>query len=94
MSASLGYQYDSWNDLNYINEMRQVAETMLFLYSLITISNNTLSMMVSYDVFENDTASWRPLMTERDDFWEPSKTGETRALVLLVAVLDISNGMN
>jgi len=31
-------------------------------------------MMVSYDLFGNDTASWRPPITERDGFWEPSGT--------------------
>lgn len=32
-------------------------------------------MMVSYDLFGNDTASWRPPLTERDGFWEGSGSG-------------------
>lgn len=74
MSASLGYQYGCWNGLKYINHTAQVAETMTFLNSLVNISSNALSMMVSYDLFGNDTALWRPPMTERDGFWEPSGT--------------------
>ncbi|BAT79222.1 Pectinesterase inhibitor 51 Pectin methylesterase [Vigna angularis] len=74
MSASLGYQYGCWNGLKYINHTAQVAETMTFLNSLVNISSNALSMVVSYDLFGNDTALWRPPMTERDGFWEPSGT--------------------
>ncbi|QCE15251.1 pectinesterase [Vigna unguiculata] len=74
MSASLGYQYGCWNGLKYINHTALVAQTMTFLDSLVIISSNALSMMVSYDLFGNDTASWRPPITERDGFWEPSGT--------------------
>ncbi|ESW09700.1 hypothetical protein PHAVU_009G148900 [Phaseolus vulgaris] len=80
MSASLGYQYGCWNGLKYINHTALVAETMSFLESLVTLSSNALSMMVSYDIFGNDTASWRPPMTERDGFWEPSGTPGLGAL--------------
>ncbi|CAJ1974691.1 unnamed protein product [Sphenostylis stenocarpa] len=74
MSAALGYQYGCWNGLKYIDHTPQVAETMTFLDSLVTLFSNALSMMVSYDLFGNDTALWRPPMTERDGFWEPSGT--------------------
>ncbi|KAH0887973.1 hypothetical protein HID58_050402 [Brassica napus] len=73
MSAALVYQYDTWSALKYVNDTAQVGETMSFLDGLIHVTSNALSMMVSYDNFGDDLASWIPPATERDGFWE--KTG-------------------
>lgn len=75
MSAALLYQYDCWSALKYANDTRQVGEAMAFLDSLTRISSNALSMIAAYDVVGNDTASWRPPLTERDGFWEGSGSG-------------------
>ena len=76
MSAAVGNQYGCWSGLKYANDTGQVGETMAFLDSLIGHSSNALSMIVSYDLFGNDTASWRPPMTEREGFWEGLGSGE------------------
>ncbi|KAG2334487.1 hypothetical protein Bca52824_005667 [Brassica carinata] len=74
MSAALVYQYDTWSALKYVNDTAQVGETMSFLDGgLIHVTSIALSMMVSYDNFGDDLASWTPPRTERDGFWE--KTG-------------------
>ncbi|CAH2073369.1 unnamed protein product [Thlaspi arvense] len=73
MSAALVYQYDSWSALKYVNDTKQVGETMSFLDGLIHLSSNALSMMVSYDNFGDNVASWTYPATERDGFWD--KTG-------------------
>ncbi|XP_023636498.1 probable pectinesterase/pectinesterase inhibitor 51 isoform X2 [Capsella rubella] len=73
MSAALVYQYDSWSALKYVNDTSQVGETMSFLDALIHLSSNALSMMVSYDNFGDNVASWTSPATERDGFWD--KTG-------------------
>lgn len=39
-------------------------------------SSNALSMMVSYDIFGKDTASWKSPRTEREGFWEMAPTGK------------------
>ncbi|CAH8353708.1 unnamed protein product [Eruca vesicaria subsp. sativa] len=70
MSAALVYQYDSWSSLKYVNDTAQVGETMSFLDGLIHVTSNALSMMVSYDNFGDELASWTPPATERDGFWE------------------------
>uniref|UniRef100_A0A2N9H6L8 pectinesterase n=1 Tax=Fagus sylvatica TaxID=28930 RepID=A0A2N9H6L8_FAGSY len=70
MSAALLYQYDCWSALKYANDTHLVNETMSFLDSLTQLTSNALNMVVSYDVFGNDTASWVPPRTERDGFWE------------------------
>ncbi|XP_061345043.1 probable pectinesterase/pectinesterase inhibitor 51 [Gastrolobium bilobum] len=74
LSAALAYQYDCRNGLMYANDTRAVGETMTFLDSLAVLSSNALSMAFSYDVFGNDTASWKPPQTERDGFWENSES--------------------
>lgn len=53
---------------------------MAFLDSLIGLSSNALSMVASYDLFGNDTASWRPPLTERDGFWGDSGSGSGSGL--------------
>ncbi|XP_010422945.1 PREDICTED: probable pectinesterase/pectinesterase inhibitor 51 [Camelina sativa] len=73
MSAALVYQYDSWSALKYVNDTSQVGETMSFLDGLIHLTSNALSMMVSYNNFGDNVASWTYPATERDGFWE--KTG-------------------
>ncbi|XAR73195.1 Pectinesterase [Bertholletia excelsa] len=72
MSAALAYQYDCWSGLKYANDSQMVNKTMAFMDSLIGLTSNALSMIVSYDVFGNETGSWKPPMTERDGFWEAS----------------------
>ncbi|KAA8531050.1 hypothetical protein F0562_005759 [Nyssa sinensis] len=70
MSAALLYQYDCWSGLKYVNDTQRINETMAFLDSLIGLTSNALSILVAYDVFGNETGSWKPPMTERDGFWE------------------------
>ncbi|XP_052196617.1 probable pectinesterase/pectinesterase inhibitor 51 [Diospyros lotus] len=76
MSAALLYQYDCWSALKYANDTQLVNQTMAFSDSLIGLTSNALSMIMSYDIFGNEIGSWRPPMTERDGFWEgPSGAG-------------------
>jgi len=75
MSAALAYQYNCWSGLKYANDTELVFKTMSFLESLTNLSSNALSMILSYDLFGNDTASWRTPLTERDGFWEDSVSG-------------------
>ncbi|CAH8281685.1 unnamed protein product [Eruca vesicaria subsp. sativa] len=70
LSASLVYKYDSWSALKYVNDTEQVVETMTFLNGLINVTSNALSMMVSYDNYGDNVASWTPPETERDGFWD------------------------
>ncbi|CAM8948911.1 unnamed protein product [Rhodiola kirilowii] len=80
ISAALAYQYDCWSGLKYVNETSKVNETMSFLAGLIEQTSNALSIVVAYDVYGKDTASWKPPRTERDGFWEPvSGTGSSSA---------------
>ncbi|KAL5982640.1 putative pectinesterase/pectinesterase inhibitor 51 [Asimina triloba] len=74
MSAAELYQYDCWSALKYVNTTHRVNETMAFLDGLIQLTSNALSMIFSYDHFGNDTAKWRPPMTERSGFWGDSST--------------------
>ncbi|KAL8193880.1 hypothetical protein R6Q57_026122 [Mikania cordata] len=69
-SAGLAYQYDCWSALKYVNDTKMINETMSFLNTLIEYTSNALSMMRAYDVFGDETASWRAPATERDGFWE------------------------
>ncbi|XP_058786546.1 probable pectinesterase/pectinesterase inhibitor 51 [Vicia villosa] len=75
MTAALSYQYNCWSGLKYANDTSLVFKTMSFLESLTGLSSNALSMILSYDLFGNDTDSWRPPRTERDGFWEDSGSG-------------------
>ncbi|KAJ4966896.1 hypothetical protein NE237_018745 [Protea cynaroides] len=77
MSAALSHQYDSWSSLKNVNDSQSVNETMAFLDSLIGLTSNALSMMISYDLFQDKLDSWRPPMTERSGFWEDGGTGES-----------------
>ncbi|KAJ9177792.1 hypothetical protein P3X46_012965 [Hevea brasiliensis] len=74
MSAAVAYQYDCYGGLSYQGgNSQEVNETKAFLDNLIGLSSNALSMIVSYDLFGNETRSWRPPKTERDGFWEDPK---------------------
>ncbi|KAG5000242.1 hypothetical protein JHK87_021314 [Glycine soja] len=75
LGAALAYQYDCWNSLKYANDTEMVGKTMLFIDNLETLSSNALSMAFSFDAFGNDTASWKPPVTERDGFWEAVGSG-------------------
>lgn len=77
MSAALLYQYDCWSALKYVNDTGKINETMAFLDSLTGLTSNALSMIMSYDLFGNDTDSWKPPATERSGFWEGG--GQTSA---------------
>ncbi|KAJ0233912.1 pectinesterase/pectinesterase inhibitor 51 [Hirschfeldia incana] len=79
LSAALVYQYDTWSALKYVNDTKQVGETMSFLDGLIHVTSNALSMMVSYDNFGDSVASWTPPRTERDGFWEKAGPGLGRS---------------
>ncbi|XP_058097304.1 probable pectinesterase/pectinesterase inhibitor 51 [Magnolia sinica] len=72
MSAAVLYQYDCWSALKYVNTTQRVNDTMAFLDSLTKLTSNALSMIVSYDLFGDDTALWKPPMTERSGFWGSS----------------------
>ncbi|XP_031267759.1 probable pectinesterase/pectinesterase inhibitor 51 [Pistacia vera] len=74
-SAALTYQYDSWSALSYVNDTKLVDETMSFLDSLMRLTSNALSMMVSFDNFGDDFNTWRAPETERAGFWEKVAEG-------------------
>ncbi|KAJ4950132.1 hypothetical protein NE237_026964 [Protea cynaroides] len=70
MSAALAYQYDCWSGLKFVNDSQLVNQTMAFMDSLIGLTSNALSMMISYDLFQDKLEDWRPPITERSGFWE------------------------
>ncbi|XP_018815067.1 probable pectinesterase/pectinesterase inhibitor 51 [Juglans regia] len=72
LSASLQYQQGCWSALKLVNDTQMVNSTMSFLDSLVGLTSNALSMVFSYDIFGNETGSWAPPKTERDQFWEGS----------------------
>ncbi|KAI3747383.1 hypothetical protein L6452_09837 [Arctium lappa] len=69
-SAGLAYQYDCWSALKYVNTTSMINETMSFLNTLIDHTSNALSLMMAYDVYGDQIASWVAPKTERDGFWE------------------------
>ncbi|XP_015573562.1 probable pectinesterase/pectinesterase inhibitor 51 isoform X2 [Ricinus communis] len=76
MSAALAYQYDCYGGLSYHGGNTQaVNDTILVINSSIALTSNALNMVVSYDLFGNETKSWRPPKTERDEFWEGPALG-------------------
>ncbi|XP_042495345.1 probable pectinesterase/pectinesterase inhibitor 51 [Macadamia integrifolia] len=75
MSAALCYQYDCWSGLQYVNDSQMVNQTMAFFDSLMGLTSNALSMMISYDLFRDKLESWKPPMTERSGFWEDGGVG-------------------
>ncbi|XP_002517239.3 probable pectinesterase/pectinesterase inhibitor 51 isoform X1 [Ricinus communis] len=81
MSAALLYQYDCWSALKYANDTSDTNKTMSFLDSLMLLTSNSLSMVMSYDIYGNDTKLWTPPKTERDGFWEGSESGSGGGLV-------------
>ncbi|KAL4363394.1 hypothetical protein GQ457_04G034360 [Hibiscus cannabinus] len=81
MSAALCYQYNCWGALKYSNDTKLVDETMAFLDSLMKYSSNALSMMVAYDNYGEDMASWVPPKTERDGFYEKGSGSDAKKLV-------------
>lgn len=81
MSAALAYQSDCYGGLSFQGgNSQEVNETKAFLEDLIGLSSNALSMIVSYDLYGNDTRLWRPPKTERDGFWEEPKVGSEMGL--------------
>ncbi|XP_050205410.1 probable pectinesterase/pectinesterase inhibitor 51 isoform X2 [Mercurialis annua] len=101
MSAALAYQYDCYGGLTYHGDNSQaVNDTTLFLNSSIAYSSNALSMIVSYDLWDNQTRSWRAPRTERDGFWEGQGLGNEIGfkgefpLELRVDVIVCKNGRN
>lgn len=56
MSAALAYQYDCYSGLKKVNDSKEVNDTMASLLSLTGLTSNALSMIVSYDLFGNETA--------------------------------------
>ncbi|KAG2316857.1 hypothetical protein Bca4012_067760 [Brassica carinata] len=80
MSAALAYQYDCWSGLKTVNDTEQVLDTITFLDDLVKLTGTALSMMVSFDNFGDDVASWIHPATERDGFWE--KTGPVSGTIL------------
>eukprot|EP00262_Sarcandra_glabra_P004326 TRINITY_DN1527_c0_g1_i1.p1 TRINITY_DN1527_c0_g1~~TRINITY_DN1527_c0_g1_i1.p1 ORF type:complete len:315 (-),score=4.15 TRINITY_DN1527_c0_g1_i1:111-941(-) len=69
MSAALLYQYDCFSALKYVNDSQRVNETMAFLMALMGLTSNALSMVVSYDLYGDETGLWKPPLTERSGFW-------------------------
>ncbi|XP_057796173.1 probable pectinesterase/pectinesterase inhibitor 51 [Salvia miltiorrhiza] len=77
MSGTLGYKYDCWSALKYVNDTSQVVKTMAFFNStLIGGGSAALAMLVNYDLYGEKTGSWAPVRTERDGFWEPASGSE------------------
>ncbi|KAJ4715280.1 Pectinesterase [Melia azedarach] len=74
-TAALTYQYDCWSALKYANDTKLVDQTMAFLDSLIGLTSNALSMMMSFDNFGDDFNTWRAPGTERTGFWEKGGSG-------------------
>ncbi|THG08556.1 hypothetical protein TEA_015916 [Camellia sinensis var. sinensis] len=71
MSAALVYENGCMSGLNKTtNAFPWVNTTVSYLESLVNLTSDALSMMVSYDVFGNETQLWNPPRTERDGFWE------------------------
>ncbi|OIW18170.1 hypothetical protein TanjilG_31290 [Lupinus angustifolius] len=70
LSAALAYTYDCSNVLKYVNDTKQVAETISFVDSIYTLNSNTLSLAFNYDAFGDDIGSWTLPKTERDGFWD------------------------
>ncbi|XP_050205411.1 probable pectinesterase/pectinesterase inhibitor 51 [Mercurialis annua] len=68
LSAALLFQYDCGNNLKYANDTADTNKTMSFLDSLLSLTSNALSMVLSYDTHGNDTEPWGPPKTERDGF--------------------------
>ncbi|KAM0038744.1 putative pectinesterase [Helianthus debilis subsp. tardiflorus] len=71
-SAALTYQYDCWSELQIVNneDTDLINDTMTFVNTLVDYTSNALSFLMAYDVYGDQTASWKPLKTERDGFWE------------------------
>lgn len=76
MSAALANQYDCFSGFKKVNDTAAVNETMAFLLSLTGLTSNALSMVVSLDLFGDETALWKPPLTERSGFWGGDVGGE------------------
>lgn len=70
ISAAMVYEYDCWSALKYVNGTSKVRDTMSFLHGLIRLSSDAGGMIVNYDNFGGQTASWGPVKTERNGIWE------------------------
>ncbi|XP_065873839.1 probable pectinesterase/pectinesterase inhibitor 51 isoform X1 [Euphorbia lathyris] len=71
MSAAVAYQYDCYGGLSYHGgNTTEINQTRSYLNTSVTLGSNTLSMIISYDLYGNETSSWEPPKTERDGFWE------------------------
>ncbi|KAE9584230.1 putative pectinesterase [Lupinus albus] len=81
LSAALAYTYDCSNVLKYVNDTKQVAETMSFVNSIYNLNSNALSLSFNYDAFGNDIASWKLPKTERDGFWKNSNQVASQKLL-------------
>ncbi|XP_059639594.1 probable pectinesterase/pectinesterase inhibitor 51 [Cornus florida] len=66
MSAVVTYAYDCWSAWKNVSD----SQTVAFLESLIELTTNALSMIVSYDRFGNEIGKWKPPGTERVGDWE------------------------
>ncbi|XP_071706046.1 probable pectinesterase/pectinesterase inhibitor 51 [Rutidosis leptorrhynchoides] len=75
-TAVLAYQHGCRSGLKNFNDTKVVVDTVSFLDTLIGYTSNALSMMRAYDVFGDDTASWKKPETERDGFWERGGPGD------------------
>ncbi|XP_042519867.1 probable pectinesterase/pectinesterase inhibitor 51 [Macadamia integrifolia] len=75
MSAALGYQSGCWSGLKNVNDNEIVNQTIAFMESLVGLTSNALSMMISYDLFHDELSSWTPPLTERSGFWEDGVVG-------------------
>ncbi|WCJ31605.1 Plant invertase/pectin methylesterase inhibitor superfamily [Euphorbia peplus] len=77
MSAAVAYQSDCSGGLSFQGgKTKPVNDTVAFINSVVNISSYALSMIVSYDIYGNETQFWRPPLTERDGVWEwPSSFG-------------------
>ncbi|KAK4797060.1 hypothetical protein SAY86_029386 [Trapa natans] len=77
LSAALQFQLGCVSGFMNVNDTALVNETMAFLKSLTMLTSNALGMLVSYDIYGNETGSWKPPATERDGFWEPGSVSDS-----------------
>ncbi|KAF6163625.1 hypothetical protein GIB67_036085 [Kingdonia uniflora] len=77
VSAALSYESGCIGGFTkFVNGSQEVNVTVAFLETVVEITSNTLSFLVNYDKFGNETALWRVPMTERDGVWEDGKASE------------------
>ncbi|KAJ3678056.1 hypothetical protein LUZ60_001859 [Juncus effusus] len=75
-STALLYQYDCWSAYKYVNDSNTVSDAMAYLANNSeALTSNTISMLLAFDRYGDNTSLWTPPQTERDGYWPvPSQT--------------------